>query len=193
MHLAIKVRLVVVRSGPRRCAAAYNAGCDRFDRLARPDIRAVVAVREARRLVASVGEAIDKEEALGSLRHRRVSTAAKALSLICVLAIDLPITLWLSIAVVGLDRARPDAGTVAMCVVAALVATAGVAILPYQLGHDHRTYKTPERQLRLDRHAPRCEGRTRRGDAAHRCRVGSGAGRRRPLRSVRGAGPPACS
>ncbi len=107
-----------------------------------------VAVREARRLVASVGEAIDKEEALGSLRHRRVSTAAKVLSLICVLAIDLPITLWLSIAVVGLDRARPDAGAVAVCVVAALVATAGVAILPYQLGHDHRTYKTPERQLR---------------------------------------------
>ena len=104
-------------------------------------------VREARRLQASVGEAIHAEEVLGSVRHRQVSLGAKTLSLVCVLAIDLPVTMWLSTAVLGLDLARSDAVGVAVCVVVALVATAGVAVLPYQLGHDHRAYKTPDRQL----------------------------------------------
>lgn len=105
------------------------------------------SLAEARYVSTLLGDAIDAEEERGSRRHRRVSALAKGIALTLVVIIDLPITLWLSMTVLDVDWSDPAPVAILAGLLIAVLGTAGAAVLPYQLGRDHRVFKTPDRAL----------------------------------------------
>lgn len=86
-------------------------------------------------------------EATGSQRHRTVSRGVRAVALLLVGVVDLPIMLWLVASVFNVDWAAPWGIPLAVSAVVAVLATAGSAAALHHIGHELRDHKTDERRL----------------------------------------------
>ncbi|MFJ1766112.1 hypothetical protein ACIOD2_37685 [Amycolatopsis sp. NPDC088138] len=106
-----------------------------------------LTVREAHARADLLDGRIEMDQARGSLRHRRVSRLTRALVLLTVTLLDLPIMLWLTMSSIGgaLDVPAWLAGAAGTLV--ALLTTGGAAAGLHQLGRNQRQYKNFRRQL----------------------------------------------
>ena len=102
---------------------------------------------EALARAEQLGEAIDIEEAQGSLRHHRVSLRAKALMATAVVVVDFPIMLWLASSIFNVDwGALRISLPLVISAAISLLATGGAAAL-HHIGHDQRQNKDHRRHL----------------------------------------------
>ncbi|WP_181770970.1 hypothetical protein [Amycolatopsis pittospori] len=106
-----------------------------------------MTVYEAKHRAEVLSERIDTDELRGSLRHYRVSRAAKVLTLLGLVVIDFPVMLWLASSVFNVDWTNPLGLQLVISVVISVLATGGAAAALYHLGHDQRENKDDRRRL----------------------------------------------
>ncbi len=106
-----------------------------------------LTVREAQARADLLDGRIELDQVRGSLRHRRVSRLTRALVLLTVTLLDLPIVLWLTMSGISgaVDAPTWLAGTAGTLV--ALFITGGTAAGLHQLGRNQRQHKNFRRQL----------------------------------------------
>lgn len=90
---------------------------------------------------------IEMDQVRGGLRHRRVNRLTRAITLLTVTVVDLPIMLWLAGSVFNVDWSAPLGLPLVISVVVSVLATVGAATALQHLGHNQRQHKNDRRQL----------------------------------------------
>ncbi len=106
-----------------------------------------ITVADAVERAGVLDSEIEMEHLRGNLQHRRVNRLTRAITLLTVTVVDLPIMLWLAASVFNVDWSAPFGLPLVISVVVSVLATGGAATALHHLGHNQRQHKNDHRQL----------------------------------------------